>query len=110
MEYKLFKQEPAVINIGVKPFADGVKNQGVKAVHLAWKPPVDPKLCRMIRTMEPSLKEKIEKSNAEAIDIENSTNSYTETNVPAEMDRELTVEDMIEMLKELGVDTDDQQA
>ena len=47
---------------------------------------------------------------AEAIDIENSTNSYTETNVPAEMDRELTVEDMIEMLKELGVDTDDQQA
>ena len=61
MEYKLFKQEPAVINIGVKPFADGVKDQGVKTVHLAWKPPVDPKLCRMIRTMEPSLKEKIDK-------------------------------------------------
>ncbi len=76
MEYKLFKQEPAVINIGVKPFADGVKDQGVKTVHLAWKPPVDPRLCRLIRTMEPSLKEKIEKSNAEAIDILNAAEGH----------------------------------
>ena len=76
MEYKMFKQEPAVINIGVKPFADGVKDQGVKAVHLAWKPPVDPRLCRMIRTMEPSLKEKIEKSNAEAVDILNAAEGH----------------------------------
>ena len=67
MEYKMFSQQPAVINIGVKPFAEGVKDQGVKAVHLAWKPPVDAKLCRMIHTIEPSLKEKIDKANAEAI-------------------------------------------
>ena len=56
MEYKMFKQEPAVINIGVKPFADGIKDQGVKAIHLSWKPPVDAKLCRMIGAIEPGLK------------------------------------------------------
>ena len=68
MEYKMFKQEPAVINIGVKPFAEGIKDQGTKAIHLAWKPPVDAKLSRMFATLEPSLKEKIEKSNAEAVE------------------------------------------
>ena len=66
MEYKLFSTTPAVINVGVKPFADGVLDQGVKALHLAWKPPVDAGLCRMIADMEPSLREKIERSNAEA--------------------------------------------
>ena len=76
MEYKMFKQEPAVINIGVKPFADGIKDQGVKAIHLAWKPPVDAKLCRMISTMEPTLKEKIEKANAEAIDTLNAAEGH----------------------------------
>ena len=76
MEYKMFKQEPAVINIGVKPFADGIKDQGVKAIHLAWKPPVDAKLCRMISTMEPTLKEKIEKANAEAIETLNAAEGH----------------------------------
>lgn len=76
MEYKMFKQEPAVINIGVKPFADGIKDQGVKAIHLAWKPPVDAKLCRMISTMEPTLKEKIEKANAESIDTLNAAEGH----------------------------------
>lgn len=76
MEYKMFGQKPAVINIGVKPFADGITDQGVEAVHLSWKPPVDSKLCRMIRTMEPSLKEKIDKSNAEAVEILNAAEGH----------------------------------
>ena len=76
MEYKMFKQEPAVINIGVKPFAEGIKDQGAKAIHLAWKPPVDAKLARMISTMEPSLKEKIDKSNAEAVEILNAAEGH----------------------------------
>jgi len=76
MEYKMFKQEPAVINIGVKPFAEGIKDQGTKAIHLAWKPPVDAKLSRMFATLEPTLKEKIEKSNAEAVEILNKAEGH----------------------------------
>jgi len=48
MEYKMFKQKPAVINIGVKPFAEGVKEQGCKTIHVSWKPPVDKKLSRLL--------------------------------------------------------------
>jgi hypothetical protein len=49
MEYTMFKQKPAVINIGVKPFAEGVREQGVKTIHLLWKPPADPRLARLLR-------------------------------------------------------------
>ena len=76
MEYKLFSTTPAVINVGVKPFADGVLDQGVKALHLAWKPPVDAGLCRMIADMEPSLREKIERSNAEAVQMLNAAEGH----------------------------------
>lgn len=48
MKYSMFAQKPAVINIGVKPFAEGVKEQGVKTLHLQWKPPADPKLARLL--------------------------------------------------------------
>lgn len=49
----------------------------------------------------------------EAIDVENAPYTYTETDIPAESDIEpqpetdLTVADTLEMLKELGVNTDD---
>ena len=49
----------------------------------------------------------------EAIDVENAPYTYTETDVPAESDVEtqpetdLTLDDTLEMLKDLGVDTDD---
>ena len=76
MEYKLFSQSPAVINIGVKPFADGVREQGAKTIQLAWRPPVDAKLCRMIAGMSPELKEKIAKSNAEAIQMLNAAEGH----------------------------------
>jgi len=48
MKYMMFKQKPAVINIGVKPFAEGTKEQGVKTLHVAWRPPVDKKLSRLM--------------------------------------------------------------
>ena len=45
---------------------------------------------------------------AKAIDIENSGFTYTETDIPIEEDTgELTVDDTLEMLNELGVDIDD---
>ena len=50
----------------------------------------------------------------EAIDVENAPYTYTETDIPAESDIEpqpetdLTVDDTLEMLNDLGVDTNDQ--
>ena len=43
----------------------------------------------------------------EAIDVENSGNTYTETDIPIEDDTDLTVEDTLRMLGELGVDIND---
>lgn len=44
-----------------------------------------------------------------AIDIETAGHSYTETDTPVEGETgDLTVNDTLEMLNELGVDTDDQ--
>lgn len=76
MEYKMFAQKPAVVNIGVKPFAEGVWEQGVKTVHLTWKPPADARLARLMGSMEPSLKEKIAKSNAEAVEMLNAAEGH----------------------------------
>ena len=46
---------------------------------------------------------------SEAIDVENSGFTYTETDIPIEGETdELTVDDTLEMLKQLGVDVDDQ--
>ena len=45
---------------------------------------------------------------SEAIDIESSGYTYTETDIPIDTEPdELTVEDTLSMLGELGVDTDD---
>lgn len=49
----------------------------------------------------------------EAIDVENATYTYTETDIPAESDinphpeTDLTVNDTLEILNEFGVDTSD---
>lgn len=47
---------------------------------------------------------------SEAVDVEGSGYSYAETDIPIELSEpeELTIDDTLEMLKELGVDTDDQ--
>ena len=45
---------------------------------------------------------------SEAIDVENSGFTYTETDIPIEGETDdLTVDDTLEMLNELGVNTDD---
>ena len=47
----------------------------------------------------------------EAIDVENSGYTYTETDIPIEGDTdELTVDDTLQMLNQLGVDIDDQSS
>lgn len=44
----------------------------------------------------------------EAVDVENSGYTYTETDIPIEeATDELTIDDTLAMLKELGVDIDD---
>lgn len=49
-----------------------------------------------------------EEQYSEAIDIENSGFTYTETDIPIEDPTdELTVGDTLEMLRDLGVDVDD---
>ena len=53
-------------------------------------------------------KDGTEEIYSEAIDVENSGFTYTETDIPIEGDTgDLTVDDTLEMLNELGVDTDD---
>lgn len=48
-----------------------------------------------------------EETYAEAVDVENSGNVYAETDTPIESETELTVSDALNMLGELGVDTND---
>jgi len=36
---KLFKSDLAVINLGLESFAENIRNEGVKAVQVQWKPP-----------------------------------------------------------------------
>lgn len=45
---------------------------------------------------------------ADAIDVETAQYSYIETDKPIESDPDLTVDDTLEMLNDLGVDTNDQ--
>ena len=46
---------------------------------------------------------------SEAVDVENSGFTYAETEIPIEGESgELTIQDTLTMLSELGVDTDDQ--
>ena len=47
-------------------------------------------------------KEGTDEIYSEAIDVENSGFTYSETDIPIEDDTDLTVEDTLEMLSELG--------
>lgn len=54
-------------------------------------------------------KDGTDETYSEAIDVENSGFTYTETDIPIEGDTdELTVDDTLAMLNQMGVDTDDQ--
>ena len=54
-------------------------------------------------------KDGTDETYSEAIDVENSGFTYTETDTPIPEDENLTVADVILMLGELGVDTDDSE-
>ena len=36
---ELFKQDLSAVNLGLESFADNLKNEGVKAIQVQWKPP-----------------------------------------------------------------------
>ena len=54
-KYELFKdrQEIKVINIGLELFVQALKEQEVKVIHVAWKPPADgdPELMKMLEQL-----------------------------------------------------------
>lgn len=52
-------------------------------------------------------KDGTEEIYSEAIDVENSGFTYTETDIPIDREEDLTIQDTLTMLGELGVDTDD---
>lgn len=53
-------------------------------------------------------KDGTDETYSEAVDVENGGFTYTETNIPIEGDTDdLTVDDTLVMLNELGVDIDD---
>lgn len=54
-------------------------------------------------------KDGTDETYTEAIDLENSGFTYTETDVPVPEDEKLTVADVLSMLGELGVDTNDNE-
>jgi hypothetical protein len=53
-------------------------------------------------------KDGTDETYSEAIDVENSGFTYSETDIPIKDGGELTVDDTLDMLKELGVDVDDE--
>jgi hypothetical protein len=49
MEHKkLFNKKLVVINVGLKSFGEGVKEQGVKVVQVAWRPTVGRELRELL--------------------------------------------------------------
>ena len=61
----LFNQELQVVNIGLQSFKDTLDKSGVKAVQLAWKPPLSVSAAAMqAMTLK---KDQIERANQEAV-------------------------------------------
>ncbi|PLX19748.1 MAG: fdrA domain protein [Candidatus Muiribacterium halophilum] len=51
MEFKLFKEELKVVNIGLASFGENLKNENTKVVSLKWAPPAlgDQKLFSLVK-------------------------------------------------------------
>ncbi len=64
---KLFNQQLKVINIGLKSFADSLKETSTDVIHVDWKPPVavDPKIFEILE----SKKADIEAANRKSLEI-----------------------------------------
>ncbi|MBM86078.1 MAG: hypothetical protein CMM47_08655 [Rhodospirillaceae bacterium] len=50
----LLNTPPKVVNIGLEGFARDLQDEGVKVVHLEWRPPAggDPELARLLSKLE----------------------------------------------------------
>ena len=50
---KLINAELKVINIGAKIFYDSLREQGVNAIHVDWRPPAggDPDLAKLLEKL-----------------------------------------------------------
>jgi hypothetical protein len=49
----LLRDGPAVINIGVRDFADSVADQSAQVVHVDWRPPpeLEPELAELLEVL-----------------------------------------------------------
>lgn len=49
----LLKEEPKIVNVGVKLFYESLKQQGAKVVHVSWQPPArgDEKLLELLKKL-----------------------------------------------------------
>ena len=50
---KLFGARPNIINIGVRIFYDSLRDQGVKVIHVDWRPPAggEPDLAALLEKL-----------------------------------------------------------
>lgn len=71
MESKaMFGSAPSVINVGTALFGEALQTQGVTVAQVAWKPPVSDRAVRLLeRLNEPSLRERIERANRQALEL-----------------------------------------
>lgn len=61
----LFKSELQVVNLGLESFKESLDQFGVKAVHVAWKPPMDVSLAAITKIQ--TVRAEIEKANQKAM-------------------------------------------
>lgn len=45
---KLFDCKLTIINIGLRTFAEGVSEQGVKVLQIEWRPPVNKTMSKLL--------------------------------------------------------------
>lgn len=63
---KLFSKKLSVINMGLESFHKDLKQQNVQSIHVNWRPPTE--VSKSLSALEaPSIREKIEASNKEAM-------------------------------------------
>jgi hypothetical protein len=64
---ELFQGELNVVNLGLEGFAEALREQGVPALQVAWKPPADPGLAAKLDRLDANPGLDIDKANAEAV-------------------------------------------
>jgi hypothetical protein len=51
---ELLKKELVVVNVGAEVFAESLRRQGVKTIHVAWQPPAggDKELAKLLEKVK----------------------------------------------------------